>query len=248
LQNWGRCRSKCRLLTSGPDGVKFLRADLDVTKTGVTRISTGDRLSADIERADIEIGRKIGQGVSGQVFLGRFRKHTLVAVKAICIYDKANRENLLNDLRTLATARHPSLIEFYGAYFNEGTVNLVMEYMDIGSLRSLLRPVRKLALQVPEVVIAHLSRSLLAGLDFLHSDKHQIHRDLKPENILLNAAGDVKISDFGISKELGRTQALTRTFIGTAAYMSPERVLNQEYSYPSDIWALGLLLEEIALG
>lgn len=59
----------------------------------------------------------------------------------------------------------------------------------------------------------------MRGLYFLHHSKHQIHRDLKPENILLNSLGQVKLTDFGISKQLGKTYDFTKSFVGTLTYM-----------------------------
>jgi serine/threonine protein kinase len=58
----------------------------------------------------------------------------------------------------------------------------------------------------------------------------------------------VKIADFGILAELANTQAKCKTFVGTALYMSPERIQSQEYSYASDVWSLGLTLMTCALG
>jgi serine/threonine protein kinase len=75
---------------------------------------------------------------------------------------------------------------------------------------------------------------------------HQVHRDLKPENILLNSMGDVKLTDFGISKELDNTLAMCKTMVGTRAYMSPERTQGAKYSYSSDVWSLGIILYEMA--
>lgn len=83
---------------------------------------------------------------------------------------------------------------------------------------------------------------------FLHTYKHQIHRDIKPENILINSFGKVKLSDFGISRELEKTQSLCQTFIGTMTYMSPERMQGLEYNYSSDLWSLGLILYELSTG
>ena len=82
----------------------------------------------------------------------------------------------------------------------------------------------------------------------MHHKNHQVHRDIKPENILLNSIGKVKLSDFGISKELEKTKALTNTFVGTISYMSPERIQGMQYSYSSDIWSLGIVLVELATG
>lgn len=60
---------------------------------------------------------------------------------------------------------------------------------------------------------------VLNGLHFLHTVKHHIHRDLKPENILMNSLGQVKLSDFGISKQLDSTYDMAKSFIGTMTYM-----------------------------
>merc|ERR1712232_260589 len=72
--------------------------------------------------------------------------------------------------------------------------------------------------------------------------------DIKPENILHNAAGIVKLTDFGIAKDLDCTLAMAGTFVGTVTYMSPERCLGQEYSFASDIWSMGMVLFELATG
>jgi serine/threonine protein kinase len=69
---------------------------------------------------------------------------------------------------------------------------------------------------------------------------------MKPANILINSEGFVKLTDFGITKTLENTAEFCTTFVGTKNYMSPERILGNEYSYASDIWSLGLIVYELA--
>ncbi len=86
------------------------------------------------------------------------------------------------------------------------------------------------------------------GLAYLHKVKHQIHRDIKPGNILINTDGLVKLTDFGITRTLDNSAGLSSTFVGTRTYMSPERIVGEEYSYSSDIWSLGLVVYELVSG
>ena len=78
--------------------------------------------------------------------------------------------------------------------------------------------------------------------------EHRIHRDIKPQNILINSSGRVKLTDFGVSKELMSSVAMARTFVGSFRYMAPERLQNAPYTYTSDIWSLGIVLYELATG
>lgn len=91
---------------------------------------------------------------------------------------------------------------------------------------------------------------VLEGLRYLHEELHVVHRDIKPSNLLLNSAGQVKIGDFGVSKQLSDDTSKCMTWIGTVPYMSPERITAgaSGYGKPSDVWSLGVTLMEAALG
>lgn len=83
---------------------------------------------------------------------------------------------------------------------------------------------------------------------YLHVIGRQIHRDIKPANILINSKGEVKLTDFGISKELEESNQFANTFVGTVTYMSPERIEGKRYNHLSDIWSFGMVILEMALG
>jgi serine/threonine protein kinase len=166
------------------------------------------------------------------------------------------------------------IVDFYDAFSNidEGGVALMMEYMDGGSLQDIVSE----GGCDEEPTLASIAQQALVGLSFLHRCK-QLHRDLKPGNFLISKRGEVKIADFGILRQMDEAangpggggagsgggsstsptvgsrsgdDAIPRvqTFVGTATFMSPERIDGQEYSYPSDIWSFGLSLLTVALG
>lgn len=117
-----------------------------------------------------------------------------------------------------------------------GLVCVVMEYMDGGTLQKFVS--HKQALSEP--ALAGVARSVLRGLAEMHT-QCKIHRDIKPSNILLDRQGRVKISDFGLVRELTKTGSVAKTFTGTVTYMSPERIEDSGHSFPSDIWSLGMV-------
>lgn len=142
-------------------------------------------------------------------------------------------------------ASHENIVSFYGAFYHEGMVSFILEFMDGGTLAEL---VEKCGGKLPENVLGKLTAQLLQGLSYLHKTMHIIHRDIKPQNILLNSKGQAKITDFGVSGELASTQAMAKTFVGTHKYMSPNRITGKQHSAKSDVWSLGLVVLEAALG
>ncbi len=118
-----------------------------------------------------------------------------------------------------------------------------MEFQDYGPLSRILHYKKVLH----ENFLGYLAFQVLKGLAYLHWNKI-IHRDIKPSNILLTYEGDIRIADFGESGNLMNTRSYKNTLVGTMLYNSPERVIGMKYYPNCDIWSLGAMLLECALG
>jgi len=202
----------------------------------------------DFRLEDLSIDHKdrLGQGAGGIVFRGNYA-NVPIAVKSLRIDSREKRHQLVNELRGLmAVAGKPGLVQLYGAFISKTSeVYVVLELMNLGSLRSLLKFCPD---GISEPHVATVFHQVLEGLAFLHGNSI-LHRDVKPENILINYEGHVKLTDFGISKILSEAgEVVARTFLGTCMYMSPERANGNQYSFSSDIWSLGLVAYELATG
>mmetsp|Transcript_13375 Transcript_13375/g.15003 ORF Transcript_13375/g.15003 Transcript_13375/m.15003 type:complete len:201 (+) Transcript_13375:782-1384(+) len=116
--------------------------------------------------------------------------------------------------------------------------------MDAGSLTSILEVTKT----IPEDILGLMTIQMLKGLDYLHKTMKVIHRDIKPSNILLNKKGQIKIADFGVSGKIEKTLDCLSSWVGTMTHMSPERLKGEAYYADTDVWSLGLVLLECALG
>lgn len=192
---------------------------------------------------------EIGRGACGAVRKGLYvPTMSLFAVKMVPVLDDERRHQMTRELTALhALSQNSScshIVAFHEAYTDptHGSICMVLEYMNAGSLQDLLSA----RAPISERLCASVCDAVARGLDELHRRK-QIHRDIKPSNILLDCSGHIKISDFGITRELN-TIEVANTFVGTLAFMSPERIAGRDYSYASDIWSLGLCIIAMATG
>lgn len=164
--------------------------------------------------------------------------------------DEAKFAAIIMELDILHRCLSPYIIDFYGAFFQEGAVYICIEFMDGGSVDKIYGD------GVPESVLRKITYATTQGLKTLKDDHNIIHRDVKPTNILINTKGQVKICDFGVSGNL--VASIAKTNIGCQSYMAPERIsgggmaqagaAGGTYSVQSDIWSLGLSIIECALG
>ena len=103
-------------------------------------------------------------------------------------------------------------------------ISLLQEYCDGGSLEDAFKSDKDTGSWGMPLPLGPIALQVLNGLGYMHREMKQVHRDLKPANALITAEGIVKLSDFGVSKQLDSTGAVAMTQIGTTLYMSPERL------------------------
>ncbi|KAM7509607.1 hypothetical protein LguiA_020060 [Lonicera macranthoides] len=154
------------------------------------------------------------------------------------------RKQIVQELKINQASQCSHVVVCYHSFYHNGAISLVFEYMDRGSLADVIRQVKTIL----EPYLAVVCKQVLQGLVYLHHERHVIHRDIKPSNLLVNHKGEVKITDFGVSAMLASSMGQRDTFVGTYNYMSPERISGSTYDYKSDIWSLGLVILECAIG
>ncbi|KAI0696596.1 kinase-like domain-containing protein [Cytidiella melzeri] len=205
--------------------------------------------------------QQIGGGGFSTVYRAvNFEDHRVAACKVVALTPETTdteRKTLDKEMRVHTALKHDNVLEFYSAYVVEPLgkpspyhpgIYMLLELAAGGDLFDKIAP----DVGVSEDIAHHYFRQLAVGLEYIHGEGI-CHRDLKPENILLDAAGTLKISDFGLSavyklKENGKTRLLNER-CGSMPYIAPE--LNSHIPYeaePIDIWGIGVILFTLLAG
>mmetsp|Transcript_35802 Transcript_35802/g.47267 ORF Transcript_35802/g.47267 Transcript_35802/m.47267 type:complete len:374 (+) Transcript_35802:60-1181(+) len=226
---------------AGMESTFKVEGGIGINAEGVRDVKSGERFGRQICPDDLKVQGIIGRGACSSVQRCRhLRTNEVFALKRFNVYDREKRQQLVQEINTLYQVECPSLIGFYGAYQKKGNIYVILENMDRGSLNDLVYDYEGM----PEKVLAAITYQILWGLAYLHYE-NRLHRDIKPSNILVNSSGEIKLTDFGIAKELDDS-AMAKTIVGTFRYMSPVRLRGDPYGPPSDIWSLGIMLIECA--
>lgn len=195
----------------------------------------------------------LGRGATGEVWRGVDRRtDETVAAKVLRhehVEDEALVDRFLRERSILTRLRHPNVVAVRDLVVEGDRLAIVMEHVDGGSLRDVLRtdgPMRPgLALGVTAAVLDGLAAAHGRGV---------LHRDVKPDNVLLSGRwrklgpGAVKVSDFGISQILADRAGSTTGLVGTPEYMAPEQLVTGAGDPPADVYAAGILLYELLAG
>ncbi|MEM9777471.1 MAG: protein kinase, partial [Chloroflexota bacterium] len=206
--------------------------------------------------------KQLGEGGMGRVYLAwDVNLDRQVAVKlmhAQLAVQSEFRERLTQEAKTAASLEHPSIVRVYDFGDSEHGLFIAMEYIGGGTLRNLIRTVRKnnRFIQIDQII--QIGVHIAEALDYAHS-YGVVHRDVKPGNIILKqlpqaekpsgAAFRAMLSDFGLVKVSESTLKTQTGFtMGTPIYMSPEQCHGADLDGRSDIYSLGVVIYELLTG
>jgi WD40 repeat protein/serine/threonine protein kinase len=187
-----------------------------------------------------ELGRVLGQGSYGLVVAGRHRElRREVAIKILPVGEDGAAERGRAEARLLASLDHPHIVRVHDAVATSDLHLIVMEFLGGGPLS------RRRGM--PAEATCAVGLAVAAALSAAHG-RGVLHRDIKPDNILFDAAGLLKVTDFGIAKLVEGAATTASMVVGTPRYMAPEQILGGRLSHATDIYALGVLLHELFTG
>lgn len=195
--------------------------------------------------SDFDIGRPLGQGKFGHVYLAREKNTKFVVALKVLFKKQLHAGGVTHQLRReieiQSHLRHPNVLRLFGYFHDETRVYLILEYAPKGELFKELKRVGVF----DDRRAASLIKQMTEALKYLHG-KHVIHRDIKPENLLLGVDGTLKIADFGWSVHAPSSRR--STLCGTLDYLPPEMIEGREHDEKVDLWSLGVLCYEFLVG
>lgn len=203
----------------------------------------------------------IGNGTFGLIRKVRRKSDGKLFARKELNFERMNerdRKHIVSEVNILRTLRHENVVRYEERYVDteNGILYIVMELCEGGDLGSVIKKCRRTKTHLPEETVWGFFAQMTAALEACHyrsttpaSDGIRtmqaiLHRDLKPENVFLDADQNVKLGDFGLSKQVA-AQAFANTYVGTPYYMSPELATGQPYDIKSDVWALGCIVFEL---
>lgn len=227
--------------------VTITEKEIDETKVALTEQPS---MPKQFHLGMFEIGRPLGKGKFGRVYLARERTSGFIC--ALKVLHKSElqagggvEKQVRREIEIQSNLRHPNILQLYGHFHDSKRVFLILEFAGKGELYKHLRKETKF----PEWKAAQYVAQMASALQYLHR-KHVIHRDIKPENILVGIHGEIKISDFGWSVHAPNNRR--KTLCGTLDYLPPEMIKpgssDNYYNEKVDLWSLGVLTYEFLVG
>jgi serine/threonine protein kinase/Tfp pilus assembly protein PilF len=192
----------------------------------------------------------LGRGGMGVVWLARDeeleRDVALKFLPNLMMQDHAALDDLKRETKRCLELTHPHIVRIHDFIHDERSGCISMEYVD-GETLSNLRAEKERRVFEPDEIAAWISQ-LCEALNYAHHHAHVIHCDLKPANLMVNQRGSLKVSDFGIARNL--TDSVSRLTAqqgrgGTLVYMSPQQLNGERSTHLDDIYSLGATIYEL---
>ena len=159
------------------------------------------------------------------------------------------KEQIVSEVNILRELKHPNIVRYYDRIIDKkhSRIYIIMEYCEGGDLNQLIKRCKKTGEFIAEDIIWKIFTQVLLAIHVIHNHREGkiLHRDVKPSNIFLDKDNNVKLGDFGLSRELSDQSKFAYSHVGTPYYMSPEQIDETKYNEKSDIWSLGCFLYEL---
>ncbi|KUF82775.1 Aurora kinase A [Phytophthora nicotianae] len=198
---------------------------------------------------DFEIGRELGTGKFGQVYLAREKNSRMYVALKVLVKEQLKAAGVAHQLRKEveihSRIRHENILPLFATFQDATRVYLVMKYAGGGDLYKKMRSMPRR--RFPERQAMLYIAQLVSALEACHQ-QHVIHRDIKPENLLLSEEGTIQLGDFGWSSANVTAANRRDTLCGTLDYLSPEMIRGEKYDESVDIWAVGIIMYELLVG
>ena len=212
-------------------------------------INKREKMFINMNDKEFKIIKEIGKGGFGRVLQVLSKSdNKYYAIKEIPIKDETKEkiESFDNEAIILSKFNCENIVKYYDSSKDENNIYILMEYCNGKNLRNFIDKNANNNTLIQEDILSNIISQLCMGIKEIH-DKKIIHRDLKPENIFINENMNIKIGDFGISKQFNsyKTYTLTTKKLGTENYAAPEIIYDNIYNEKSDIWSLGCIIYEL---
>ena len=228
---------------SSTNGLSHYNSENSIRGLVSNRTSTATVVSSD----EFQPIKLLGKGSYGKVVLVKYYYNNKIYAMKIIDKEEIIKKKVVQQTKTerilLEKLDHPFIVKLIFSFQDQEKLYLVTEFMQGGELYFHL----KRNISFKESTTRFYLCEILLALQYIH-DKGYIYRDLKPENILLDKDGNIKISDFGLSKFLSNDEKSTNTICGTAGYIAPEIFNGKNYDKSCDWYSFGVLFYEMLCG